>query len=358
MSFNPQEYENLTSAEIDNIAKQLTEKAKNLQKIVHERDNNLTKAINSFNLENLKKAMAENGDRPFPEDTGVGILFTGMKAKDIDFFLYVASLPQFQKFDKLNYHTAMTKTEEAIAESVKDKELFDFFINHPKYSSYCHKIIPEYGIDKKANKEVIVELFNRGILRVTDELFTKVMDSKAYGFLEYFIENNSYKDINNKLHDIYLKVWNQPNESVTQLVKEKFPEFKHIPLNMLVKNFPVSRNSIEPNLERYDTLLGHKVESYLKIMEDHPMTKYDIKTIVLAFSKTEDGPNYPSFHNFCKFIGEKKPQHINDIKMSLNRYLYKNKDFLNEIDKAVLHMELSVNLNSNSSNPEPKKLKI
>jgi hypothetical protein len=358
MSFNKEEYSNLTSGEIEQMAKELNEKVKNLQKIVYERDNRLTKALNNFDLDGLKKAMAENGDRPFPEDTGVTILFSGMKAKDIDFFLYVTSLPQFKKFDKLNYHTDITKTEEAIAVSVRDKELFDFFINHPKYSAYCHKILPDYGVDKQADKDVIAELFKRRILEPTDKLFTKVIDSKAYVFLEYFIENNSYKDMKNKLHDVYFKIWNQPNEPVVKLVKEKIPNFKDIPLSALVKTFPVHRNSIEANLERYETLLGHKPESYLKIMEEHPMTKDDIRNIVLAFSKTDDGPHYPDFHNFCKFIAEKKPQHINEIKNSLSKHLCKNQNFLNELDKAVLHMELTVNLKSNISHPEPKKLKV
>lgn len=358
MSFNKEEYDNLTSAQIEEMAKSLAEQSKNLKKLVQERDNRLTKALYSLDLEGLKKAMAENGDKPFPEDTGAGIVFTEMKAKDIDFFLYVTSLPQFKKFETSNYNSDLTKSEEAVATSIRDKELFNFFINHPLYSTWFNKIIPEYGIDKKAHKDVIPQLFERGLLKPTEELFNKAMDAKAYNFLEYFIENNSYADINNKMHDIYFKVWNRPNESITELLKNRLPRVKDIPLNNLIKTFPIARHEPNPTLERFDTLLGHKEESYLKIMEDHPMTKDDIKTLIIAFSHTEDYPNYPQFHNFCKFIVEKKPQHINDLKNSFSKHLYKRQEFIKEFEKAILHIELTENLNPDSDKLEPKKLKI
>lgn len=362
MSFNPQEYENLNSEEIEKLIKELNEKTKGLQKIVYERDNNIDKAINKHDLEGLKNALEKNGNKPLREETGVGIQFVSLKAENIDFFLYVVALPEFiKKFNKANYHSELTKEEEGVSFSIREKKLFDFFINHPKYSQYFERIIPllsNHGIDKKADKDVIPELFNRGFIKPTEKTFTKALDSQAYNFLEYFIENNIYEDIKNKLSDIYLKVWNQPHESVTKLVKEKFPQFKKITLNTLVNTFAVNRQSKEPDVEKYETLVSHNIDSYLKVMEDHPMTKADIHNILIAFSRIEDEPDYPRLHSFCNFIIEKKPEHITDIKNFYDSHSLKNKNFITELERAMLHIELITNLEPQNEQFEPKKLKI
>lgn len=358
MSFNLEEYNNLSSNELEKISKDLIEKSKKIQNIILERDNSLTKAINNFDLEGLKKAMSENGNKPFREDTGVGILFTEMKAKDIDFFLYLTSLPEFQKFDKLNYHTALSKTEEAIQVSIKDKELFDFFINNPQYSEKAYKIHEKYSIDKKTDTDVIAELFKREILKPTEEVFQKAIDNKAYNFIEYFIKNKLYVDIKNKSHDVYLKVWNQPFSSITQLIKEEYPNFNKIPFSALVKTLAVSRNAVMPNDDKFDSFIAHPEESYFKVMEDHVMKTDDIHNIISAFSRISGIAEYQALHSFCKFIVEKKPEHIKDIKSCLDTKIFKNRKFISELEMAILNIELTEDLNMQNKKVEPKKLKI
>jgi hypothetical protein len=302
--------------------------------------------------------MAENGNKPFREETGVGILFTGMKAKDIDFFLYLTSLPEFKKFDKLNYHTDLTKTEEAIQVSVRDKELFDFFMNNKEYTEKAYKIHQKYCIDKKADKDVIEKLFQLKILKPTEDVFKKAIDNKAFNFLEYFIRHNVFNDTKNKSHDIYLKVWNQPFQPITQLIKEKYPDFNKIPFSALIKTLAAKPRSSTPDEDRYDSFIGHPQESYFKVMEDHVMKKGDIHNIILAYSRISGLGEYEPLHNFCKFIVEKKPEHIKDIKSCLDTKIFKSRKFVSELEMAILNIELTEDLSDKNKNSEPKKLKI
>jgi hypothetical protein len=352
---NNDNYKNLSEAQLKKIKK-------DIEDILADRENRMTKAVKELNLPALKSIIAENIDHDLPQSTWEALSFYKMEVKDIPFFEYVRTFTSYQKNDD-NCTNGRNITKTAIWRGLYNKELFNYFINQPNFLPLIQEQIEESYLfsQREIPKKVIHELFDRNLIIPTKDLFNKALKDKCLNYLEYFIKNDLISISEDTYLEIYFNNWTEMDKDSFKLMDEKYPKYKDIALSELMHKSYNGNNyhyNFPPQLwDKYKHFIKSDDELFNKIIATHKINNYDIHPIVSSFSEASPAQD-KKFYKFVFLIAEKYPQYMKEIKRYESPFTQPFREiFRKVIEQVELKMDLDNELIENSSSIN-KKLKL
>ncbi len=345
-------YKDLSRKQLKEIIKILELNLDNARNELVEKQNLLEKSLSNYELDGLKFFL--NTQEKLSEDDWNSLHFLNMKAKDIDFFLYVKDLPEFKKYNRENNaFKDLTKTQEAIYASLKDKDLFDFFVNQSEFIEDFKFVLSDQGINANVDRLIINDLFEKELINLDDgqTLFEKFTNRSCFNFLEYLIETVPEFFEKHHYETLYKGFWLTMPDFFLDLMKRNFPEYKEISVCSLSDSFDVNKDDLAKDLKRMYSLIKFNESNFIRVLEEHKTTAFDIHCLMDAFQEfTPDTDK--EFQKFIEVIAEKKPEHISTLKR-FNCNTKFNKTFHKALDYLDIHSGLE-----KKDVPQEKKLKL
>jgi len=310
----------------------------------------LEKSLNKYDLNGLKTVL--NTQDSLNEYDWDRLNFTSLTAKDIDFFLYIKELPEYEHYNKIKNLTEMTKTQEAIYASLNDKDLFDFFINQPDIMPDLMVVLSDKGINPDVDRKVIIELFEKDLLEFNSvELFNKFIERECFNFITYVIENASESFEAEHYKSFYMSFWTTMPDFFLDLIKDKYPEYKNISLYDLAENFELDQKLKTQQLEKMYSIIKYDENLFIRVLEEHKTTAFDINCLMDAFQEFTPQTD-KEFHKFIEVIANKKPEHFSTLKR-----FNCNSKFNKTFQKSLEYLDIQLSLNKNNTTQE-KKIKL
>jgi transcriptional regulator CtsR len=338
-------YINMDQEDLENLNIYLTN-------ILIEREKKLIEAIENRNLYKLQDALKDNKKLKLSKKAWEILSFKEISKNDIDFFFYVRSLPEYKNYDKSSSLSGMSLTEQALIEGMYQKDLFDIFINHSELSNKFHNIIEWAAVSDDVSTDVIKELFEKKLIKITDEFRCEIINCGYDNYIKYFLENDKYGLTIEEYKIVYLNNWNTIFDNpILKKIKEQFPEYKNIPLLELLETLDINENrSLD---SKYRKLIGLNDNLLFNILETHPFDEQSIFYMLELFDERPFHFN-EKFKKFIELIIEKLPEHIPSLKNGKN--LVQSIEIKPMFEKLLNFAELKNDLNTQGINP--KKLKI
>lgn len=354
-------YKSLSETELKDIKK-------NIDAILTDREERMTKAVKDRNLKELKSILKENIDHDLPTSNWKSLSFHKLNFDDLDFFLYVRKLPGYQIFDdesKDKIHKR-SKTRDAIWSGLHDKKLFNYFINNPEFSPLVKETINEsyLFLQYEIPTEVIHELFQRKMLSPTKDLFDKSLKEQCLNYLECFIKDNLLDISQDVFYQIYVNNWTKMGNDIFKLMDEKYPDYKNIKLSELMhKSYNGSNYHYQfpPQLlAKFKHFINCEDDLFCKIIETHKIEQYDIHSMLWALSDASPTQD-EKFYKFVCLIADKYPNLVKEIKEYKSPFTQPFREIfstvINNIEKIELNMMLNNELNENLT-INNKKIKL
>lgn len=325
-----------------------------LSNLLNERDAKIIDALTNRDLNALKIALNNNKKKIISRQAWKSVSFKDMSENDLDFFLYVRDLPNYDKYDQGAVITDLSKTEEAMNEAMNNKELFVAFINHPDLSSKLKKYLEHAAISDDIPTEVIEEMFNRELINPTQEFIDECIDHGYDNYVKYFLKGEKYKLNNEEYKKIYLNNWNTTSyNSILETTKVLFPKYKNIPLEEVFDS--LDTESTNPKIIKYINGIKLNQDLLFTMMETHPVKKNDIINMLSTINQ-RSFYNIEKFENLINFIIKKLPHHIETLSNAKNSNIITSEALQPIFEKLVNFAELNNELKEKGVTP--KKLKL
>lgn len=350
---NSKDYQDIEIQDLINEINQYKTSLETLQKVLEERENKILAAFLKHDVSALKKALDNNKDKKISADIWAKLTFRNLT--NINFYNYVISLPEYESY-KYTYWKTVTKLEDAIIHSLTNKESFDFFSSHSEFTEDFNKIISDqqYAVSRNVSKEVIHELFQKKILKLDDDLISKIWDTSCINYIEYIIENNLCTLEQDGYKDLYLFSWTSLRPVLRKLTKERIIDLKKINLSEVVDKVvvhPFTKENNQYQLVRHNWLQFMRYDESLVLtaIKDHTVNMAEIDNIVSFFRYgTPTNEDFNKLHKFVEIIANEKIELINYLKGSIIKSLIhsSDKEINKELKKALTYIELNCELDS------------
>lgn len=347
------DYTNMSQNELNNLQKHIAS-------ILKTREVEITKNIKNFDLPGLKKSLSQNIDQDLPFSVWLSLNFSTMTYKDIDFFLYVKNLPNYKDKEQENkIGRKLTYTQTAIAASLNDEILFDYFINHPEFSPLVKDVIDKQylfeNFSSKISFETLDKLYQKDLLPNVNQVFESALKQKNINYINYFIKKNLFEISLNTYKDIYLNHWSEMNNETFGLVIEKFIDYKNLSFEDMINQLHDNRNKYDMKIRQF---LQTDTSIFIRTLKNHKLNENDIEEIISGFDDIAPEQN-EKFQIFTNLIATDLSEHIDSFKNHNN--FFNTTKFREEYEKAVESITLKVDLEKELKNKgynNNKKLKV
>jgi len=347
---NNKKYEDMELDDLEAINEEIST-------ILHQRNEKILEAIRNYNIDTLEEALVNNKHRRLPENAWQELSFSEMTEEDIDFFLYMRKLPQYESKDNRIYrrYGLMTFTEEAVHNGLYNEKLFDFFIDHPEFSKNLKDAIEHWGLSDDIPKTIINKMFDLDILNREDDFLDDIVNSEYDNYIEYLLESNIFQLKSYHYEKIYSSKWNHNNTHILDIVKEQYPKYNEIPLFTLIQTLDENQMfDQEDKVRGYTSFCSLDKDKVSSILEIHPFTKDDFKFILAILSVDYDSDyeiENDKFINVMEIVSNKYPKYVVELKDLVQSSKLKP-IFNTYLNYASLHADLEV------KGETPKKLKM
>jgi hypothetical protein len=338
-------YKNMDQEDLENLNVYLTS-------LLAEREKQVIEAIKERDENKLQYALKDNKKLTLPPKAWKAVSFKEMSKKDLNFFFYIRTLPEYRHYDQSIHLSQLSLTEKALIEGVYKKDLFDVFINHSELSNRFKNIIEWAAISDEVPVDIVQELLGKEIIKITDEFREEVINCGYDNYINYFLNSEKYKLNAEEYRTVYLNNWNTIFDNpILEKVKEQFPQYKDISIVDILESLDIDGN--RPLEAKYRKLISLNDELLFYVLKTHP---FDAQSIFYMLELFDERPVH--FNNkFIKFINliiEELPQHIQSLKEG--KHLVCSKEIKPTFEKLLNVAELKGELNENGITP--KKLKL
>jgi hypothetical protein len=335
-------YKNLSRKDLNHLIKKLEYSLVQAKENLDNKNNTIKETLKTYNWDKLELVLKNENDFDLSEEDWAILDFKQLTSKDLNFFINITQLNSFRYYDENNSsYSSLTKTQEAIYASFKDKLLFDFFSSKNEYIPLIKIMAEDYGINPLTDPLVIDALVQKNLLNFDNDLLNKVINEQCFNYLEYFLKHDIYNLKDDDYKKIYLENWSKMPTNFIATLKNKYTEYQSIPLYDLIKIFTPSIYSKDEDMDRMKSLLKEEESTFLRVIEEHTTNAYDIDTLMEAFQDTSP-KNNGLLHKFIGIVVHKKPEHI----PHLRRFpcSLKNPEFMYIFNKSLDYIDIEMSL--------------
>lgn len=324
-------------------------------KIMELRELKIIDAIAAFDIDAFKKALETNKDKILSSRVWYEIYINMhcINAENIDMFLFIKNLPQFE-VQNINTNSNTNIIEEAICKSFFDEKLFYFFYSNKEFSPILKSIASTYAFVDTVPKEIIHKLFQFKIIKPTKKTFNKVLEEKCFNYLEYILDNKIYDLTQSDYLEIYLNIWSIDNKNVLEKIKKKMPNYNEIPLISLIVSYGneyVLKK--EEQQQKYVLFVGLDADIFSRTLQTHQLTKNDFFNCIKAFDSRQNNIE-ENFHYLVQVVMENYSEYYSML--TTCKGLITSRNFMLMYKKALQYADLNMNLEKQDI--KEKKMKL